>query len=442
MKITVKIYLLLALLIPLSISIPWGRLQINVPAEPLIAILALFLLFQVKVRHLFCQPFIKHPVTVVFLVYFGWMFITTWTSSLPIVSAKFLLVSVAHWWVFYLGFYSVGLTSRLTIWNRWYSYGLVPVFLLIWVNFAHYDFNPSAAVILAQPFYDDHTIISAAIALLLPVIGLGLWLNKEQPKFERLGVGIGSILMVGAMLIMFSRAAWLSLGLASVLVMTLKIWKISFWRVMALCSALGGIFMVVLLSAPRPARTPEEIINKEKISNKIKSIMLWRHDVSTLERLNRYKCAWRMFLDRPWVGFGPGTYPDQYLNYQRPEDMTRLSVTSPTGPDGQPHPQGRGGSTHSEYLQHLSEMGLPGVILWLGVVLTSLFTGYRAYFKSKTPAEQWVVIALLFALISYFIHLCFNNWLHSEKVDALFLPIIAVLVSMDIQRSNSTDFNV
>ena len=51
-------------------------------------------------------------------------------------------------------------------------------------------------------------------------------------------------------------------------------------------------------------------------------------DVSNLERLNRYSCAWRMFQDRPITGFGAGTFPIAFLPYQRQEEMTRISVTT------------------------------------------------------------------------------------------------------------------
>jgi O-antigen ligase len=39
-------------------------------------------------------------------------------------------------------------------------------------------------------------------------------------------------------------------------------------------------------------------------------------DASNVERINRWKCAWRMFQDKPLMGFGPGTYQFYYGQFQ------------------------------------------------------------------------------------------------------------------------------
>lgn len=266
--------------------------------------------------------------------------------------------------------------------------------------------------------------------LLLPLIINEFIQIRRTKNFYILLSALWIIMVLATLVISFSRAAWVSLFLATVLAVSIMTWQLKFWPALAWFSGLSVCFIVLTVQFNAPKSPAAASVQKITLFQKIKSVGNWHSDVSNLERLNRYKCAWRMFLDRPVLGFGPGTYPDRYLSYQRPEDMTRLSVTTPTGPDGQPHPPGRGGSTHSEYLQNLSEQGFPGFLLWMVLVMVSVYTGFRAYYRSDQK-NKGLILVVLCSLVAYLIHLLFNNFLHSEKVDALFMPLLAVLVSLD-----------
>ena len=48
-------------------------------------------------------------------------------------------------------------------------------------------------------------------------------------------------------------------------------------------------------------------------------------DVSNIERLNRWVSALRMFEERPFTGFGPGTYQFTYLPFQEKRLANRLT---------------------------------------------------------------------------------------------------------------------
>jgi O-antigen ligase len=141
-------------------------------------------------------------------------------------------------------------------------------------------------------------------------------------------------------------------------------------------------------------------------------------DVSTLERLNRYSCAWRMAEQRPWTGFGPGTFQFQYLPFQRPEEMTRISISDPAR-DLHPDQLGRGGGAHSEYLQALAEGGWPALLWWLLLAGTSVFMGVKLYLSAQSKESQWFALAVTFSLLTFFIHAFFNNFLHDGRVAAL-----------------------
>ena len=152
------------------------------------------------------------------------------------------------------------------------------------------------------------------------------------------------------------------------------------------------------------------------------SVFNIKTDVSNLERINRYSCAWRMFKDRPIFGFGAGTFQVEYLAYQKTEEMTRISVTHPG-----PHPPGRGGGAHSEYFQALSELGLIGFLIWIGFLFATLWSGLDIYHRQPVKWKKETALFLTFGLLTFFIHASFNNFLHNGKIAVLVWSFMAYL---------------
>jgi O-antigen ligase len=140
-------------------------------------------------------------------------------------------------------------------------------------------------------------------------------------------------------------------------------------------------------------------------------------DVSSRERLNRWECALRMASDRPWTGHGPGTYQFAYLPYQRPEAMTRISIVNPIEERG-PGNYGRGGGAHSEYLQALSETGLPGLLVWTAFAVALLLSVFRQ------PVSAHNLYPGL-ALTTFLVHGLANNFLHDARMALVFWGIAA-----------------
>ena len=144
-------------------------------------------------------------------------------------------------------------------------------------------------------------------------------------------------------------------------------------------------------------------------------------DVSNLERLNRWHAAWMMLQERPLSGFGPGTYQFEYIPYQSPALMNRLSVTNPYN-----IPEGSGGTAHSEYLLALSEMGLFGLAAWLLLFGRWIALSLRRWHVH--PHQMYMSVAIA-ALSTYFFHALVNNFLTTDKFAFLFWGAAAWLVA-------------
>lgn len=429
-------FITLLIAIPLSFPVKLGTSQINIPSEPLIAFLAVILTGFVNGKAFFRSRIIRHPLSLLGLIYHGWMIFLIPFSSNPLVSLKYTLVNAAHFWVFYFGFYFFAIQAGKTLrdWFGLYIMAFVAVILYTGYHHAQYDFRMDASLIMALPFYNDHALYGASIALVLPFVLLLPRTYLKKP-YSLVLVGV----LVIALFISSSRAAWLSLVAGGLFISGLKLFRIKF---ITLAGLIGCLSLLTLYYHPRLNRMIGSIGEESRKGTwveHIKSIGNITSDVSNLERLNRYRCALRMWADRPITGFGPGTYQFAYLPYQKPHEMTRLSVTTPHAPDGGPHPTGRGGGAHSEYLQALSELGLPGLLCWLGFLFTSLYTGLKRYYMEKNKEHQYLLLAILFGLVTYFTHAFFNNFLHSEEIAVLFWAALSALAFLDSNHEKSVE---
>jgi O-antigen ligase len=83
-----------------------------------------------------------------------------------------------------------------------------------------------------------------------------------------------------------------------------------------------------------------------------------------------WEAAWQMFLDRPWLGQGPGMFKDLYVEYLEKAGYIFTDVE-----DRRPM-----NWAHSLYLEQLAERGLCGFLvlfLMIGVFMKGLFAKIR-----------------------------------------------------------------
>ena len=415
-------YALLFLLLPFSLSYDFGAHQINIPTEPLLLLAAALSLAWFGLHGTWPRSFYQKPLLIsslALLMVFG---ISTIFSSDFIVSLKYTFIASLHWWVF---FHSIPLLfdwrpKQLLRLPLLYSAGFMLVLFYAWYQHAQYDFRIDVSVLTARPFYFDHALYSCVVLLLLgPYLAQ---LRLSRTKFLRLMWLAGSALLLVGLYLSFSRAAWLSTILVVGLLGCIALLRLRFQHLLLL----GGLAIAflyfgqsLLLNQLQRNTTASKT---ESQSDHLRSALNITTDASNLERLNRYSCAWRMFLDRPHTGFGPGSFQYAYLSYQRPEEMTHISVTEP-----ERHRAGKGGGAHSEYLQALSEMGWPGLLAWLALVLTVFWAGLQGYYSTGYSWASILNMALLFSMGTYFIHGLVNNFLHHDKVAALFWVYLAIL---------------
>jgi len=428
---------LLVIVFFVPVSVPLSRLveglsiDMYLPTEPLLAGLLLLYMLKYLMADRIDLKVLRHPVTLAIYFHLGWLFITCLTSTDLMVSFKML---ISRLW-FIVGFYLLA-TQLFRQEKRMYTYVWLIVIsftgVIIYAIFNHMQYgldNQVMAHRVASPFYKDHTSYGASLGFLLPVLaGLFLFIKRENINSRFLMVLL-ILLYVFATVVSYTRATWLSI-LASIGFWAILKLKIRFEIVLVGVAILVGLFfsvrteMMIQLEQNRVESSGE-------FSDHVQSISNITTDQSNLERLNRWSCALRMWQDKPFFGFGPGTYQFEYGRYQRSYEKTRISTDF-----------GTMGTAHSEYFGPLAETGVLGLLSILLVIGTTLYTGIRVYLTSKKRSIRIFSLAVLVGLVSYYLHGLLNNFLDTDKISVLFWGFTAMLVAMDIYHRDLPEENI
>ena len=143
-------------------------------------------------------------------------------------------------------------------------------------------------------------------------------------------------------------------------------------------------------------------------------------DASNLERLNRWNCAVKLFKEKPFSGWGPGTYSFVYAPFQESSDLTIISTNF-----------GNGGNAHSEYLGPLAEQGIIGLLIMVTLVGIFFYLSGKYYIKSNHIFNKQLCLMIILALTTYFSHGVLNNYLDTDKASIPIWGLLAIFVCLD-----------
>lgn len=219
-------------------------------------------------------------------------------------------------------------------------------------------------------------------------------------------------------------AAWLSV-IAALGVLGLIYFRIKFSWLVYVTLFLGTIlfFSWDAIQMELARNTSEH--TTEEFGERLQSATNVTTDASNLERLNRWSCAIQMFEERPVFGFGPGTYAFEYARFQEPENTTIISTNF-----------GDAGNAHSEYLGPLSEMGVFGLLSMLFIVSAIFYKGITLYLNwpdGQSSEMRILVLAMVLALVTYFVHAFLNNYLDTDKAAVPIWGFCAAFIALELK---------
>lgn len=426
-----KIILLITFSTPLAVSLSDSSLgaSLSLPAEPLMFGVLVMFLASLLLGSSYDKKVSTHIVS--YLLYFNllWMFLTAVTSTMPLVSIKYLISRL--WFVVPFFFVATPMFQKKKSihWFIWmYISGLTIVVIYTLTRHAMYGFSEKASHWVMSPFYNDHTSYGAAIAMFIPVL-LGYAFFPKISILKRIVVFSFLTLFAVALVLSYTRAAWLS-AVVGVGVFLLVIFRIRFrwffWGTVVLL-VVGLVNLQMIMNH---LEKDNEGYSSKSFMQHAESVGNISSDPSNMERVNRWVSAFKMFEQKPILGWGPGTYQFKYAPFQLASLKTKISTD-----------MGDRGNAHSEYLGPLSEEGLFGM---MGVLLLFGFaikTGLDVYSKGRSKETKFLSLMITLGLVTYFFHGFFNDFLNGDKLSVPVWGFIAILVALDVYHLQEVNEN-
>jgi len=416
-----RLLLFITFLTPLAVNIQSfdANLGVSLPTEPLMFGVLIIFIIKLFGGFPYDKKIFTHPLTLAVLFNLIWITITTFTSELPWVSVKYLLARL--WFVVPFFFVAAILfrkfnNTRKFIWL--YTIGLVIVNIYTLIHHAQWGFDEEAGHWVMTPFYNDHTAYGAAIAMFIPFITAFVF-DKHYSFSMRMTSLIVLLILLIAVIFSYSRAAWISI-IAAFVVYLFVSFRIKFTWIASTVAVIIISFFTFQHQIIEILERNEQDSSTDFIEH-VQSIYNISSDASNLERINRWQAGIRMFNERPFLGWGPGTYQFLYAPFQRSKEKTIISTNA-----------GDLGNAHSEYLGPMAEQGILGAVSIILIMIIGIYTGLKVNKTSRDKQVKMMSLIAVLSLITYFIHGFLNNFLDSDKASVPVWGLFAMILALDL----------
>lgn len=414
------------------LSIPLSEILVNqsfdlwLPSELMIAALVPLAFHTLMKPTAHARWFTWHPIFLTILFLLGWLLLATISSTIPVVSIKYFVLRIFYFLVLFFLPFSLFVNNQLSFakFIGCYSLGFLTVVgITLTKQWQQGLFDKFVANGTCNPFYTDHTSYAAVIAMLIPVSLAMAVVQKSSLK--RIILTVFFAILLVAMILSYTRAAWLSLMVAFGVWL---VWLVKLrFRYLAIISFLLAGLVYGSYNNVMVWLNQHKTASSDDLSKHVSSIANIRTDESNVERLNRWTSAIRMSAERPMLGWGPGTYMFQYAPFQSSYLKTRESSNL-----------GLKGNAHSEYLGLLADAGVPAALAFLIIIVLTLYKGFALTTKLKVKSrERILLIGVLIGWITYIVHGMMNNFLDMDKVALLFWGYMAYILALEFHYTKS-----
>ncbi len=418
-----KLYYLLFACIPLSLEVLIaGQYTLKVPTEPLMAVfLFILILLLLGKQKIIPRKYLLHPVTLLLGAHLLWMIFCLFYTLNFMVSFKYI---IAKFW--YLGaffFIPFIVIKNYKDFGKLVYYLLLPlilVTLLILFRHAALGFSFESVNKTVVPFFRNHVNYAALLSVAFPY---AFFIRYTYPKksLARRFLNFSLIVILVGVYYSYTRAAWVAILAAAIAYPVVR------YRLTRMVS-IGAVALALILVAYMAhdnkyldyAPDYDQTIYHADLEEHLQATVSFK-DLSTAERIYRWVAAAHMPSERPWTGVGPGNFYPVYKRYTVPSFRTYVSDNPEQS------------TAHNYYLLTLTEQGIIGLIIFLLLIFTTLFTGERAYSRLKNKEDRQWLLAVLLSFILILVHILVSDLIETDKIGSLFFLNMSMMVILDIK---------
>lgn len=342
------------------------------------------------------RGFLKNSISYSILVYLAISFFSVFTSNNFGISSKTFAGKIIQDILFFF-VVADSLNSERRIKNL-----LLVLFFssLIMGSDGIYQFFTHKDFVRHRPYYGlprIHTTFPTSndfgcyLAAVIPFVLIFSFIKSFSRLLRFLFLGLFILLFICLMLTV-SRGAWLAF-ISAILFMSVWI------------RPLGIIFLLLALLIILTQGFYYPLL-RERLSNLFIFV-----DHSSMDRKMIWQAAWKMFMSRPWIGLGIGTF---MFNFKK--------FVVPGYPFGVPY-------AHNCYLQMAAEIGLIGLISFLSILIFFFYKGIKAIITRPRSFSWHILLAAIAAIIAYSVQMGVETNLYSLDLGILFWLMLGVGVA-------------
>ncbi|NNF36763.1 MAG: O-antigen ligase family protein [Saprospiraceae bacterium] len=414
------IYFLFALVIPFSIEVELpGGLGTDLPSEPV-----MWILTGVGLLYLVSRPLVvtdvrwKHPVSLLIIAHIMWIGLTAYLSQDVVISTKFFLAKVWYVIPFYFLFLLIhDNQGRLQGFFKVLITAMVVSILIVIVRHAGYGFSFKSINEAVHPIFRNHVNYACMLVALIPYVWANLRISKSMVW------AAGLFLFLLAIYLSYTRAAMVALVIGVGAYMIIR-WRLA--RPAIIITVLSVVLVIPYLLNDNKyldyAPEYERAIAHYKFDNLIEATYKFE-DISTMERLYRWVAGKEMIAERPFFGFGPGTFYSYYQDYSVAEFQTYVSN----------NPERSG--IHNYYLMTFVEQGFLGFLIFALFIIAGIIYGEKAYHQAVDNHRKYFNMAATVSLIMISAILLINDLVEADKVGPFLFIAMAIIVGNHIKIS-------
>lgn len=417
-----QVWFLLLFLLPFSVEVNLpGGFGTDLPNEPLMVLLTpVYLLYCIHNSKRLKGDFLRHPFTLLIILHFAWIVVTTMTSSNFFVSFKWMLAKT--WYIIPFYFMTGSFIQSAKEYKKLVWIILLPLLftvVLTIIRHAMIGFSFEGVNSVMKPFFRNHVNYASILVIFIPFIFfLRYWCKPSSLKWWFVLFNLPIFLL--AVQLSYTRAAYICLIIA---IGSYYIIKLGLMRyalgVSAIVSVIGLSSLTVNNQYMDYTPNFSKTITHTNFDNLLEATAKGE-DISTMERVYRWLGGYYMALEKPVTGFGPGNFYNFYKSYTVTAFQTYVSDNEDKS------------TVHCYYLLMMAEQGFIGGIIFLFLVAFVLLKGEIIYRQTKDPALKRIVMTALLVFIIIAALNLINDLLEADKVGPFFFMVIALLVNVDL----------